>query len=87
MDEHKKNDLENILREQGIQYIVDSQGLPQAVLLSMNEYLHYLDLLDDEADDQDKALAERLSMASVQPTGGERQSFRDYLETRQATSG
>jgi hypothetical protein len=43
---------------------------------------HYLDLLDDEADSQDTELAARLAQASSQPTGGERQPFRDYLHQR-----
>jgi hypothetical protein len=51
----------------------------------MEEYAHYLDLLDDEADSQDAKLATRLDQASAHPTGGERQAFCDYLRQREDT--
>jgi PHD/YefM family antitoxin component YafN of YafNO toxin-antitoxin module len=70
------------VRETGAQYIVNADGQRIAVLLSIQEYEHYLDLLDDEADSQDAELAARLAQASSQPTGGERQPFRDYLHQR-----
>jgi PHD/YefM family antitoxin component YafN of YafNO toxin-antitoxin module len=70
------------VRETGAQYIVNADGQRIAVLLSIQEYEHYLDLLDDEADSQDTELAARLAQASSRPTGGERQPFRDYLHRR-----
>jgi hypothetical protein len=69
-------------REIGAQYVVNRDGQRIAVLLPIQEYEHYLDLLDDEADSQDAELAARLAQASSQPIGGERQSFRDYLHQR-----
>jgi len=73
-----------ILRERNARYVVDTQGQPIAILLTIEEYEHYLDLLDDEMDGQDDELATRLTQAATQPTGGERQAFRDYLAQRQA---
>jgi hypothetical protein len=70
------------VRETGAQYVVNADGQRIAVLLSIQEYEHYLDLLDDEADSQDAELAGRLAQASSQPVGGERQPFRDYLHQR-----
>jgi hypothetical protein len=74
----------HILRERNARYVVDTQGQPIAVLLTIDEYEHYLDLLDDEMDSQDDELAARLAHAATQPTGGERQAFRDYLSHRRA---
>ncbi|HUW14952.1 MAG TPA: hypothetical protein VM537_34850 [Anaerolineae bacterium] len=85
MGEHSTDDLVHALRERGARYIVDTQGQAFAVLLSLEEYEHYLDLLDDEADSQDDELATRLAHAADQPTGGERQAFRDYLHQRKAS--
>ena len=74
-----------ILRERNARYVVDTQGQPIAILLTIEEYEHYLDLLDDEVDGQDDELGTRLAQAATQPIGGERQSFRDYLAQRQAS--
>ena len=49
MSENSSADLVHTLREQGARYVVGTEGQPVAVLLSMDEYDHYLDLLDDEA--------------------------------------
>ena len=68
------------MRERGARYVVDTHGQRLAVLLTVEEYEHYLDLLDDEADSRDAELAARLAQAADQPTGGERQAFRDYLQ-------
>jgi hypothetical protein len=57
------------------------------VLLTLEEYEHYLDLLDDEADSQDHELAARLAEAAVRPPREGRPSFRDYLRQRQASHG
>lgn len=76
----------HILREGNARYVVDTQGQPIAILLTIDEYEHYLDLLDDEMDSQDDELAARLTQSATQPTGGERQAFRDYLSHRQALS-
>ena len=59
------------LRERDTRYVVDTQKQPIAVLLTLEEYEHYLDLLDDEADSQDSELAARLTQAAAQPTTGE----------------
>ena len=79
MSKSVTDDLLRTLRERGARYVVDTQGQPLAVLLTLEEYGHYLDLLDDEADSQDAELATRLAQASAQPTGGERQAFHDCL--------
>ncbi|MGQ9598291.1 MAG: hypothetical protein ACUVWZ_02630 [Anaerolineae bacterium] len=85
MSEKPSNDLAHTLREQGARYVVGTQGQPVAVLLTLEEYEHYLDLLDDEADSQDEALAARLIQASARPTRKERLSFRDYLRQRETS--
>ena len=79
MSEKSSDDLVHTLRERGTHYVVDTQGQPVAVLLTLPEYEHYLDLLEDEADSQDEELAERLEQAAAQPSDGERGSFRAYL--------
>ena len=56
-----------IFRERAARYVVDGQGQPIAVLLTVAEYEHYLDLLDDEVDGQDDELAERLEQAATHP--------------------
>jgi PHD/YefM family antitoxin component YafN of YafNO toxin-antitoxin module len=81
MNENSPDELSHTLRERGAHYVVDTQGHPVAVLLTLEEYEHYLDLLDDEADSQDDELAMRLEQAA-QPSGGERQSFHEYLHQR-----
>jgi len=78
-----QDDLVHTLREHGARYVIGTEGHPVAVLLTLEEYDHYLDLLDDEADSQDDELAARLAQAAVRPTREERQSFRDYLRQRQ----
>jgi len=85
MNENQANDLAHTLRERGAQYVVGTMGQPVAILLTLEEYDHYLDLLDDEASSQDAELAARLAQAADQPTGEDRQSFRDYLRQREAT--
>jgi PHD/YefM family antitoxin component YafN of YafNO toxin-antitoxin module len=79
MSENPSHDLIHILRERGAHYVIDTQGHPVAVLLTLEEYDHYLDLLDDEADSQNHELALRLE-AAAQPTSGERQYFRRRRE-------
>jgi len=73
---------EDLLRERHARYVVDAQGQAVAVLLTIKEYEHYLNLLDDEADSQDPELAARLTRAASPPAGGERTSFRDYVRSR-----
>ena len=86
MSENSSEDLVHTLREHGARYVVGTKGHPVAVLLTLKEYDHYLDLLDDEADCQDGELAARLTQAAVEPpTGEERQAFRDYLRQREAS--
>jgi PHD/YefM family antitoxin component YafN of YafNO toxin-antitoxin module len=61
------SDPVRVLREQGARYVVGAQGQPVAVLLTLEEYNRYLDLLDDEADSQDAELARRVAQASARP--------------------
>lgn len=82
MNEKSLDDLVHTLRERGAHYVVDTQGQPIAVLLTLDEYDHYLDMLDDETDSQDEELADRLEQAAGRPTGDERTSIRDYLAER-----
>ena len=77
--------LAHTLRERAARYVVDAEGQPAAVLLTLEEYDHYLDLLDDEAGSQDSELATRLAQAPAQPTRAKRQSFRDYLRQRETS--
>lgn len=74
MSENPSDDLLHTLRERGAHYVVDTHGQPVAVLLTLEEYQHYLALLDDEADSQDAELAARLEQAAAQ-------SGRDTLKT------
>jgi PHD/YefM family antitoxin component YafN of YafNO toxin-antitoxin module len=83
MAEFSKDTVDHTLRERGARYVVDAQGQTVAVLLTLEEYELFLDLLDDETDGQDEALAARLTQASTQPAGGERQAFGDYLRQRE----
>ena len=85
MSKDPSDNLVRTLRERGARYVVGTEGHPVAVLLTLEEYEHYLDLLDDEADSQDTELAARLAQAAVRPTRKERQSFRDYLDQRKAS--
>ena len=85
MGEDSHSDVLGTLREHGARYVVGTEGRPVAVLLTLEEYDHYLDLLDDEADSQDDELAARL-VQSARPTREERQSFRDYLRQRETSS-
>jgi PHD/YefM family antitoxin component YafN of YafNO toxin-antitoxin module len=86
MSENLSDDLVHTLREHGARYVIGTKGQPVAVLLTLEEYDHYLDLVDDEADSQDEELAARLVQAASRPTREERQSFRDYLRQREASS-
>jgi len=54
--------------------------------LTLAEYDHYLDLLEDEAASQDVELAARLRQAR-QDRGSERMAFRDYLRQRSLNDG
>jgi PHD/YefM family antitoxin component YafN of YafNO toxin-antitoxin module len=87
MSENPSDDLVHSLREAGAHYVVDTRGQPVAVLLTLDEYEHYLDLLDDEADSQDEELASRLEQVTARPSSSECQSFRDYLDRRAASRG
>jgi PHD/YefM family antitoxin component YafN of YafNO toxin-antitoxin module len=79
--ENTPDNIDRVLCERGARYVTSAEGQPIAVLLSLEEYEHYLDLLDDEADSQDAELAARLTEAASRPTE-ERLSFRDYLHRR-----
>jgi PHD/YefM family antitoxin component YafN of YafNO toxin-antitoxin module len=82
MSEKTPDDLVHILREQGARYVVGAEGKPVAVLLTLEEYDHYLHLLDDEAVCQDAELATRLARAAVRTTDADRLSLREYLSQR-----
>lgn len=87
MSDNSSNDFSHTLREHGARYVVGSEGQPVAVLLTLEEYEHYLDLLDDEADSQDDKLSTRLDQATARPARKKRQSFRDYLRRRESSHG
>jgi PHD/YefM family antitoxin component YafN of YafNO toxin-antitoxin module len=86
VSEDPSDNLIHTLRESGARYVIGTAGHPVAVLLTLEEYEHYLDLLDDEAYSQDAELAARLAQAAVRPTRKERQSLRDYLHQRELPS-
>jgi hypothetical protein len=75
----------HIFRERAARYVVDTQGQPIAVLLTIAEYKHYRDLLDDKVDSQDDELAKRLAQATTPSPDGERQTFHDYICRRKAS--
>lgn len=83
MSERPSDELTSALRERGVHYVVGTGGQPVGVLLALDEYEHYLDLLEDEADSQDPELARRLAQASSQLVSEERIDFRAYLRQRQ----
>lgn len=85
MSEKPHDDIVHTVQEQGVRYVVGAKGQPVAVILTLEEYDHYLDLLDDEADTQDHELAARLVQAAARPTREERESFRNYLRQRHAS--
>ena len=85
MSEKPRDDVVHTVQEQGVRYVVGAKGQPVAVIVTLEEYDHYLDLRDDEADSQDDQLAARLGQAAARPTREERQSFRDYLRQRHAS--
>ena len=45
----KPSDITQVLRERGARYVVDAEQQPTEVLLSLQEYEHYLELLEREA--------------------------------------
>ncbi len=80
----KKKPAENQssqFRETSQRYVIDASGEPVAVLLSIDDYEHYLDLLDDEEDSADPEIKERLQQAALQ---GEKDGidFQKYLAKR-----
>jgi len=87
MTKSTASDPARVLREQGARYVVGAQGQPVAVLLTLEEYRRYLDLLDDEADSQDAKLAKRLAQAATRKPQHKRLAFRDYMHRREATRG
>ena len=84
MSEKPHDEVVHTVQERGVRYVVGAKGQPVAVILTLEEYDHYLDLMDDEADSQDDELAARLVQAAAEPTREQRQSFRDYLRQRHA---
>ena len=87
MTKSTASDPVRALREQGARYVVGTGGQPVAVLLTLEEYNRYLDLLDDEADSRDAKLAQRLAQAATRPARPKRPSFRDYMHRREAGRG
>jgi len=73
------------LREQGARYVVTAQGQPVGVLLTLEDYARYLDLLDDEADSQDSELAARLDRAATPSRRQKRLAFQEYASRREAS--
>jgi PHD/YefM family antitoxin component YafN of YafNO toxin-antitoxin module len=86
MSKRSPDRLSRALREHGVRYVVDAGGEPVAVLLSLEEYEQYFDLLEDAADGQDEKVADRLRQAAGRPAG-EGESFRDYLRERNKPGG
>ena len=82
MDEPTPKTVTAALREQGGRYVVDAQSRPVAVLLTLEEYDHYRDLMDDEADSLDEDLQARLALAANPQSYSERTSLDDYLRQR-----
>jgi len=85
MSEKPPYDPVHMIREHGARYVVGAEGRPVAVLLTLEEYEHYLDLLDDEAESQDDELSTRLAQAAARPARKKRQAFRDYLHQRETS--
>lgn len=85
MSEKAADELVDTPRERGARYIVEQGGQPVAVLLALDEYTHYLELQDDEADSLDPELAARLVQAASPSTDPSRLPFREYLSQRQGS--
>jgi len=85
MKKKEPEKLEDILHERSARYVVDAENRPIAVLLTLEEYEHYLDLLDDEADSQDETLAASLEEAATRTHLERRESFDAYLGRRKAS--
>ena len=81
MNKKRSEHPASILGERAPHYVVDTGGETVAVLLTLDEYKHYLDLLEDEADSQDADLAARLRQVR-EGKDSERMTFRDYLRQR-----
>ena len=60
------DELSRTLNERGTRYVVGMEGYPVAVILTLEEYNHYLGLLDNEAGSQNAELATRLIQAASQ---------------------
>ncbi len=80
MTDPAPHSIARTLREQGAHYVVDAHNQPVAVLLTLEEYEHYLDLLDDRDDSEQEELKARLAQAAVSSTA--RVSLREYLRRR-----
>ena len=76
-----------VLREQAARYVVGAHGQLVAVLLTLEEYDRYLDLLDDQADSRDPKLAARLAQAAARPVRRARHTFQDYVRRRKTPRG
>ncbi len=79
--EKKSDEKTSALLEQEARYVVNAQGQPVAVLLTLEEYEHYLDLLEDEADSADEEILARLNEAAS-PSRRHRLPFKEYLSQR-----
>ena len=76
-----------VLREQAARYVVGASGQPVAVLLTLEEYDRYLDLLDDQVDSHDPKLAARLAQAAARPVRQAQHTFQDYVRRRKTSRG
>ncbi len=85
MSENPPDAPGHILSEHGTRYAVGIEGYPVAVILTVEEYNHYLDLLGGEVDNQDAILTARLMQTAAQSAHEEHQSIRDYLQQRGTT--
>ncbi len=81
MNNTSSDTIGKVLRERGARYVVDTQNQPVAVLLTIEEYEHYLDLLNDEYDCQDEEIKARLVKAA-DPSSTPRSSLSAYLPRR-----
>ena len=70
MSKDPTDNLPRTVRETGAQYVVNADGQRIAVLLPIQEYEHYLDLLDDEADSQDRVQGPAIFEAEKRWHGG-----------------
>ncbi len=84
MNENPPDALGRTLRQRDTRYVVGIEGHSVAVILTLEEYYHYLSLLDDDADSQNDKLAARLIHAATQSAREQGQPLQDRLHQREA---